>query len=339
VTRRTDWAEYAYPGAPQGRGGGGDGPAYGADGVPEEPYGMDGPYGDEPGGGWSAGGFDGETGPPFGGSVPGDGSAGAGRPFRSSAPGGTSPGGESADDGAPGRGSRRSRGARGGGDGDGSWEGSSREGGSRGGTARGDGARGRRGRRGRGFGEPSGENGGDFSSSRAEKEEPPADPAERARGICLRLLTGNPRTRKQLADALRKREIPDEVADEVLSRFEEVGLINDGAFADAWVESRHHGRGLARRALAQELRTKGVDSTLIDEAVSQLDPEQEETTARELVDRKLRSTQGLDRDKRLRRLAGMLARKGYSQGMALRVVRQALEEEGEDTEFLGDEGY
>ncbi|MBK3578691.1 recombination regulator RecX [Streptomyces sp. MBT65] len=334
MTRRTDWAEYAYPGAPQGRGGGGDGPAYGADGGPEEPYGTDGPYGDEPGGEWSAGGFGGfagETGPPFGGPEPGDGSAGTDRLFRSSAPGGMSPGdpgeGSAADD-APGRGSRRSRGARG-------------EGDSQGSTARGDGARGRRGRRGRGrgFGESSGEDGGDFSSSRAEKEEPPADPAERARGICLRLLTGNPRTRKQLADALRKREIPDEVADEVLSRFEEVGLINDGAFADAWVESRHHGRGLARRALAQELRTKGVDSTLIDEAVSQLDPEQEETTARELVDRKLRSTQGLDRDKRLRRLAGMLARKGYSQGMALRVVRQALEEEGEDTEFLGDEGY
>ena len=318
MTRRTDWAEYAYPGAPQGRGGGGDGLAYGADGVPEEPY------GDEPGGEWSTGGFAGEAGPPFGGPEPGDGSAGTGRPFRSSAPGGSSPG-DGSDDDAPGRGSRRSRGARG-------------EGGSRGSTARGDGARGRRGRRGRGFGESSGEDGGDFSSSRAEKEEPPADPAERARGICLRLLTGNPRTRKQLADALRKREIPDEVADEVLSRFEEVGLINDGAFADAWVESRHHGRGLARRALAQELRTKGVDSTLIDEAVSQLDSEQEETTARELVDRKLRSTRGLDRDKRLRRLAGMLARKGYSQGMALRVVRQALEEEGEDTEFLGDEG-
>lgn len=66
---------------------------------------------------------------------------------------------------------------------------------------------------------------------------------ERARAICLRLLTGTPRTRKQLADALRKREIPDDAAEEVLSRFEEVGLINDSAFADAWVESRHHGRG------------------------------------------------------------------------------------------------
>lgn len=178
------------------------------------------------------------------------------------------------------------------------------------------------------------------SSSRAEKgEPPPQDPAERARAICLRLLTGTPRTRKQLADALHKREIPPEVAEEVLSRFEDVGLINDAAFADAWVESRHHGRGLARRALARELRTKGVDSALIDEAVGQLDPEQEEETARELVARRLRSTRGLDRDRRLRRLAGMLARKGYPEGTALRVVKRALEEEGEDIDDLEGDGF
>ncbi|MCF3120694.1 recombination regulator RecX [Streptomyces arenae] len=210
----------------------------------------------------------------------------------------------------------------------------SRDGGPRGRDGRSPGRRRRRG----GFGDH--QDSGSPSSSRAEKgESPKGDPAERARAICLRLLTGTPRTRKQLADALRKREIPDDVAEEVLSRFEEVGLINDSAFADAWVESRHHGRGLARRALARELRTKGVESTLIDEAVGQLDSEQEEATARELVARKLRSTRGLDRDKRLRRLAGMLARKGYPEGMALRVVRQALEEEGEDTEDLGYEAF
>ncbi|MDX3490237.1 MULTISPECIES: recombination regulator RecX [Streptomyces] len=193
---------------------------------------------------------------------------------------------------------------------------------------------------GSGFGEGAGRrarsgtrSSGSPSSSRAEKGEP-RDPVEQARNICLRLLTGTPRTRKQLADALRKREIPDEAAEEVLARFVDVGLIDDAAFAGAWVESRHHGRGLARRALVRELRTKGVDSAVIDEAVGQLDPDQEEETARELVARKLRSTRGLDRDKRLRRLAGMLARKGYGEGMALRVVRQALEEEGEDTEGL-----
>lgn len=182
-----------------------------------------------------------------------------------------------------------------------------------------------------GFGDGDSDGAG---SPGAERDPAPQDPAERARAICLRLLTGTPRTRKQLADALKKREIPDEAAEEVLSRFEEVGLINDAAFADAWVESRHHGRGLARRALARELRTKGVDSAVVDEAVGQLDSDQEEETARELVARRLRSTRGLDRDRRIRRLAGMLARKGYPEGMALRVVRQALEAEGETADDL-----
>ncbi|GLW15867.1 regulatory protein RecX [Streptomyces sp. NBRC 13847] len=189
---------------------------------------------------------------------------------------------------------------------------------------------GRRGRRGR-------EDSGGPSSSRAESG-PPRTPEEQARAICLRLLTGSPRTRKQLGDALHQRDIPEDVAEEVLSRFEDVGLIDDAAFADAWVDSRHHGRGLARRALARELRTKGVDSTVIEEAVGRLDSEQEESTARELVDRKLRATRGLDREKRLRRLAGMLARKGYGEGLAFRVVKQALEEEGEDPDLLEEHG-
>ncbi|THA31703.1 MULTISPECIES: recombination regulator RecX [unclassified Streptomyces] len=171
------------------------------------------------------------------------------------------------------------------------------------------------------------------------QELPPQSPEEQARAICLRLLTGMPRTRRQLADALEKRGIPEEVSQAVLSRFEEVGLIDDAAFAGAWVESRHRGRGLARRALAQELRTKGVHATLVQEALEQLDSDQEEQTARELVERKLRATRGLERDKRIRRLAGMLARKGYPEGMALRVVRRALEEEGDDCTDGDDLGY
>ncbi|WP_371618207.1 recombination regulator RecX [Streptomyces sp. NBC_00454] len=206
-----------------------------------------------------------------------------------------------------------------------------------------DGAEGRRtgGRQGRREG--GGRGGRRPEGGREDRPElPPQSPEEQARAICLRLLTGMPRTRRQLADALAKRDIPEEVSEQVLSRFEEVGLIDDAAFAGAWVESRHRGRGLARRALAQELRTKGVDPTLVQEALEQLDSDQEEETARELVERKLRSTRGLERDKRLRRLAGMLARKGYPEGMALRVVRRALEAEGAedlDGEDLGYPGY
>ncbi|WP_231591148.1 recombination regulator RecX [Saccharothrix sp. ST-888] len=168
--------------------------------------------------------------------------------------------------------------------------------------------------------------------AKSERSEKPAreettDPASRARDICLRLLTGTAKTRKQLADALRRREIPDEVAEEVLARYEEVGLIDDAAFAEAWVESRHAVRGLSRRALAQELRTKGVAGDLVEQAVAQLDEDDETAAARALVDRKLRSTRGLERDTRMRRLVGMLARRGYSEGLAFRVVRDALSEE------------
>ncbi|WP_235502665.1 MULTISPECIES: recombination regulator RecX [unclassified Kitasatospora] len=155
----------------------------------------------------------------------------------------------------------------------------------------------------------------------------PTDPAAQARDICLRLLTGTAKTRKQLADALRKKEIPDEVAAEVLDRYEEVGLIDDGAFAAAWVESRHAVRGLGRRALAQELRQRGVTGELVERALEQVDSEDEEEAARELVRRKLRTVRDLDPQVRTRRLVGMLARRGYSGGLAFRVVKEVLAEQ------------
>ncbi len=175
------------------------------------------------------------------------------------------------------------------------------------------------------------DSGGPFASRAGEgPPRAPRDPVERARAICLRLLTGTPRTRRQLTDALRKREIPEEAITEVLDRFEEAGLIDDAAFAAAWVESRHHGRGLARTSLARELRTKGVAAPVIAEAVAQLDPEREEETARALVERRLRSTRGVEPVKRLRRLVAMLARKGYAEELALRVVREALAAQAAD---------
>jgi len=156
------------------------------------------------------------------------------------------------------------------------------------------------------------------------------DPAARAREVCLRLLTLAPRTRAQLADALRKRGIPDETADEVLGRYEDAGLIDDAAFARAWVESRHYSRGLAGRALRAELKQRGVAADEIRAAIDeQLGPDAEASAARRLVAGKLEATRGLPPEQRTRRLAGLLARKGYPAGLAFRVIREALEAEGE----------
>jgi regulatory protein len=154
---------------------------------------------------------------------------------------------------------------------------------------------------------------------------------EAARVICLRLLTSGPRTRAQLATALRKRRIPDEVADSVLGRFAEVGLIDDAAFARAWVESRHHGRGLARKALAAELRQRGVADGEVRSAVGLLGPQDELAAAQQLVARRVAAGRGRPMPVRARQLMGMLARKGYPAGLAAQVVREALEQDQADS--------
>lgn len=151
-----------------------------------------------------------------------------------------------------------------------------------------------------------------------------------ARGLCLRALTGTPKTRSQLADLLAARDIPDDAAEAVLDRFTEVGLIDDAAFARAWVSSRQAGRGLARRALSAELRAKGVDAEVAAEAVELVDDDDERETARRLVDRKVAAMRRLDRATATRRLMGMLARKGYSGGLAAAVIREALDADGAD---------
>jgi regulatory protein len=190
--------------------------------------------------------------------------------------------------------------------------------------------------------------GGTRRGSRRSADEPngPGDPAldgvedpqSAARTILLDKLTGQPRTRAELADLLAEREIPEDVAEEVLDRFTEVGLIDDAAFANAWVESRHRGRGLGKRALAQELRRRGVDDQLARDALDELDPDQEEETARALVRRKLPSMRSLDRQVAMRRLLGMLARKGYPGGLAMTVIKQELAASHEELPLLDPSG-
>ena len=156
----------------------------------------------------------------------------------------------------------------------------------------------------------------------------PRDPEASARQVCLRLLTLAPRTRAQLADALRRRHVPDEAAEAVLDRFTETGLIDDPAFARAWVESRHHGRGLSRRALSSELHRRGVADEDVHEAIELVDDDQEAAMARQVIAGKVRTTRGQPSATRIRKLMGVLARKGYGAALAYRVVREALEAEG-----------
>lgn len=150
------------------------------------------------------------------------------------------------------------------------------------------------------------------------------DPVAAGREICLRALTAAPRSGGELAQAMRRKGVPDDAAAEVIRRLTDAGLVDDEAFAEAWVSSRHGGKGLARRALAGELRRRGVDETVVEGALSQVDDNDEVVAATALVRRRLAATAGLPTPARVRRLSSMLARKGYSGGVAARVVRDAL---------------
>lgn len=160
-------------------------------------------------------------------------------------------------------------------------------------------------------------------SARADTE---PDPHDVARQIVLRQLTLAPRTRKQLADKLRAKGCDDEVATVVLNRMAEVGLIDDAAYARMLVRTRQESKGLARRALSQELRRKGVPDELIEDALADVEPDSERGRARDLVDKRLRTMRGLDKTVQTRRLAGFLARKGYDSSVAFQVIREALDD-------------
>jgi regulatory protein len=153
---------------------------------------------------------------------------------------------------------------------------------------------------------------------------PEADHEAVARKILLDQLTGQARSRKELSDKLASRNVPDEIATALLDRFEEVGLVDDEAFARSWIASRQPGKGLARRALAQELRRKGIDDEVARDALDEVDPADEEAAARALVRKKLRTLSRVDDTTATRRLVGMLARKGYASGLAFAVVRDEL---------------
>jgi regulatory protein len=163
---------------------------------------------------------------------------------------------------------------------------------------------------------------------------PEADPESVARKILLDQLTGRARSRADLEKKLAQRKVPTEIATRLLDRFEEVGLVDDAAFAREWVAQRQEGRGLARRALAHELRRKGIDDDVAREALDEIDLDDEVESARLLVQRKLRSVRGLETDKAVRRLVGMLARKGHSSAVAYRVVREELAVDLADPEHL-----
>ncbi len=165
-----------------------------------------------------------------------------------------------------------------------------------------------------------------------ESHAPAEDPYERAREIALRLLTHSPRSGAQLRDGLLARDVDRGVADAIVARYVEVGLLDDAALAATIVRTRHAERGKSRRAIRDELRRKGFDDDDIGAALDQIGDDDERERASELARRRWEQLARHPEEVRVRRTVAMLGRKGYSSALAFGLVKhlRGADTEGED---------
>ena len=153
----------------------------------------------------------------------------------------------------------------------------------------------------------------------------------RIRDRALLLLDSRARSRQELRDRLVKAEFEPELVDEVLDSFQRNGLVDDLAFAREWVRQRFERRGKSAAMLDVELQRKGVGDADRAEALSVIEREDEREVARGQAVKKARQVKRVpedrqQRDKELRRIVGVLARRGFNSGMSLQIAREALAE-------------
>ncbi len=156
------------------------------------------------------------------------------------------------------------------------------------------------------------------------KDNPEADPLSVARNIALRQLSLAPKTRYELEQKLAKKGVDETITKECLDRLTEVGLIDDLAYAEMFVRSKCVTKKISRSVLRMELRQKGIGDEHIEQALLQISDEDEYEMATQLVIKKLRSMNGLEKEVMQRRLYGLLARKGYHSGIVIRVIKEQL---------------
>lgn len=156
-----------------------------------------------------------------------------------------------------------------------------------------------------------------------DPNDPAADPLGVAREIALRLLTVKSRTRAELLAGLAKRGVPDDVAAEVVGRFEELKLIDDVEYARAWAQGQQR-RMKSARVLRQELRRKGVDDAILDDTFASVATDDDYEAAYALARKKLRTLGSLETAVRDRRLAGALARRGFAPDVCWRALKDAV---------------
>jgi regulatory protein len=152
-----------------------------------------------------------------------------------------------------------------------------------------------------------------------------ADDLLAAKQVATRQLSYRPRSVSELRQTLAQRGFGPKIIDQVIERFRELGYLDDADFARRWIQTREQLAPRGTRLLKQELRQKGIDADLAEEALADADLDELETATR-IAERRLPKLTGLDRDTQRRRLASYLERRGFSHDIVRQIDRKFFRE-------------
>lgn len=148
------------------------------------------------------------------------------------------------------------------------------------------------------------------------------DAAER---LLLRKLRAKALSVSEARLTLRGEGLSTEQGEEIIDDCLRRGYLDDRVLAELLVRAGVERRNQGRAALARSLAQRGLDRSVIDEALAEL-PDDDAERALEFARSKARSFARLDADTALRRLVGQLARRGFGGGIAMNAAKQALRE-------------
>ena len=153
-----------------------------------------------------------------------------------------------------------------------------------------------------------------------------AEERYQARQVALRFLQRRMRSVQEIQRKLAEKEFPPETIDDTVEFLRGYGMIDDEAFARAFVNDQLLRRPIGRRRLEQELRTKGIAKDAAGEMVSaMLGDDEEFANALAAAEKKLPTGRGDDPTKRERSMANFLASRGFAWGTITRVLSQVRE--------------
>jgi len=162
------------------------------------------------------------------------------------------------------------------------------------------------------------------------------DGREKACQQALLLLGSRARSEAEVRRNLDKHGIPPAVIEETLERLRGERLLDDGRFAQDWVANRSEFRPRSKRALAVELRQKGLTEAAIQSATGAVD---EESLAYAAAQKRVRRLEGMDWPTFRKKLGEFLARRGFSYEIIAPTVKRLWIEHGgrQDPDFDNEE--